>query len=102
MDGEPGTRLLREMDRVRGEAPLSEWRRAWLTAYPGMLTLLLDSLVAPWQARLDGGESAWEVASDPRVSIQDVSNLTRLVKLERSIRDALERDDAIAHAPEPR
>lgn len=74
------------------EAPLNEWRQAWLTAYPSMLTLLLDSLVMPWQARLDRGESALEVASDPMVTAQDVSNLTRLVKLERSIRDALERE----------
>lgn len=74
------------------EAPLSEWRRAWLTAYPSMLTLLLDSMVGPWMARLDRGESALEVASDPMVTPQDVSNLTRLIKLERSIRDALERE----------
>jgi hypothetical protein len=92
MSSDPGARLLRQIDSVRGEAPLSEWRRAWLTAYPSMLTLLLDGLVAPWLSRMDGGESAWEIASDPRVSIQDVSNLTRLVKLERSIRDALERE----------
>lgn len=82
-------------ERVRGEAPLSEWRQAWLTAYPSMLSILLDSLVIPWQARLDGGESALEVASDPMVTPQDVSNITRLVKLERSIREALERDEPV-------
>lgn len=93
-EGDPGARLLTQATAPRLAAPMSEWRRAWLTAYPSMLTLLLDGLIEPWQARLDGGESSLEVASDPRVTMQDVSNLTRLVKLERSIRMALEREPA--------